>query len=191
MRHRWTIRVHAQAALRKVTKQSRSCSGLYRSSCAIGLYLIGPRSSGDRQVCADGRQQAPHPHPSRALWAQFTSDGKSILDSAGQEAMEICQRVPQDAARRLQSMLLSGAAHPWQQRKDGDTALHLAVLSGNEQVGKQGVVAQCFSMPKHVAKCISSSAWASYLSEGVETFTILCSLWAYFCILEHHAMPET
>ena len=75
------------------------------------------------------------PHPSRALWAPTTADGKSLLDAAGLEAMHICSSVPPDCARRLQSMIYSGAAHPWQTKGDGDTALHLAVFSGNEQVG--------------------------------------------------------
>ena len=92
-------------------------------------------------LCPEIRAAVPEttivrdPHPSQAIWAPTTADGKSLLDAAGLEAMHICSSVPSDCAHQLQSMLYSGAAHPWQAKGDGDTALHLAVFSGNEQVG--------------------------------------------------------
>lgn len=89
--------------------------------------LATQASSGD-----DGK--AWNSHPSRAQWTPVNSEGKTLLDAAGHEAMYICSHPSHDCARQLQSLLASGAAHVWQKREDGDTALHLAVFSGNEQV---------------------------------------------------------
>lgn len=115
------------------------------------------------------------PHPSRALWAPTTADGKSLLDAAGIEAMQICSTVPPDCARQLQSLLFSGAAHPWQTKGDGDTALHLAVFSGNEQV-------------------ISLRDWGRdllTLLNREDECEHLCSLSASCCMLELPAMHAT
>jgi hypothetical protein len=75
---------------------------------------------------SDPRATKPNTDPS--------GQGGLALDAPTQTMFSICQSNPDDGVRRLKVLFSSGATHPRLQKGDGNTPLHLAVLTGSSEV---------------------------------------------------------